>query len=306
MKIAVMGAGGVGGYFGARLAQAGEEVSLIARGAHLAAIQERGLRLSSELGDATVEPARATDDAAKIGPVDIVLFCVKLWDTEPAAAAVRPLVGEGTAVISLQNGIAPEEVLTKVLGREHVMGGVSQISAAIVEPGVVRHFTPLARLEFGELDNRPSARAAALLAACGRAGIDAAIPDDIVAAIWRKFVFLSALSAANCLTRMPIGPLREDPAMRALLETLLAEAAAVARAKGIAVAGDLEARVMEFIDTWPPDASASMLKDLEAGNRLEVEWLSGAVADLGAELGVPVPAHRVAYAALKPHAGGTG
>lgn len=306
MKIAVMGAGGVGGYFGARLALAGEEVSLIARGAHLAAIRERGLRLLSELGDATVEPARATDDPAEIGPVDIVLFCVKLWDTEPAAAAARPLIGEGTAVISLQNGIAPEEVLTKVLGQAHVMGGVSQISAAIVEPGVVRHFTPLARLEFGELDNTRSERAEALLAACGRAGIDAAIPDDIVSAIWRKFVFLSAMSAANCLTRMPIGPLREDPVTRALLETLLTEAASVARAKGVAVADDLVPGVMKFIDTWPPDASASMLKDLEAGNRLEVEWLSGAVADLGAELGVPTPAHRVAYAALKGLAGGTG
>ena len=164
MKIAVMGAGGGGGYFGGRLALAGEEVSLIARGAHLKAIQERGLRLSSTLGDATVEPARATDDPAKVGPVDIVLFCVKLWDTVPAAAAVRPLVGEITAVISLQNGIAPEEVLTSVLGQEHVMGGLSQISAAIVEPGVVRHFTPLARLEFGEFDNSRSERAEALLA----------------------------------------------------------------------------------------------------------------------------------------------
>jgi 2-dehydropantoate 2-reductase len=171
---------------------------------------------------------------------------------------------------------------------------------------VIQHFSALARLEFGELDNRRSARAEALLATCGRAGIDAAIPDDTLAAIWRKFVFLSAMSAANCLTRKPIGPVLEDPVTRALLETLLAEGAAVARAKGVALADDLVARVMEFLDGWPPDASASMLKDLDAGNRLEVEWLSGAMAEQGAELGVPAPAHRVAYAALKPHAGGTG
>jgi 2-dehydropantoate 2-reductase len=304
MKIAVMGAGGVGGYFGGRLAQAGEEVSLIARGAHLAAIRTEGLRILSPLGDATVVPALATEDPGEVGPVDIVLFCVKLWDTEAAAEAIRPLIGERTAVISLQNGIAPEEMLSTALGPAHVMGGVSQISAAIEAPGVVRHFAPLARLEFGELDNRPGARAEALLAACTRAGIDAAIPDDIVAAIWRKFVFLSAMSAANCLTRLPIGPVREDPATRALLETLLGEAAAVTRTKGIAIADDLEARVMEFIDSWPPDASASMLKDLEAGKPLEVKWLSGAVAALGAELGVATPAHRVAFAALKPHAAG--
>jgi 2-dehydropantoate 2-reductase len=306
MKIAVMGAGGVGGYFGGRLAEAGEEVSLIARGAHLAAIRAEGLRILSPLGDATVVPALATEHPAEVGSVDIVLFCVKLWDSEAAAEAIRPLIGEGTAVISLQNGIAPEEMLSTVLGPEHVMGGVSHISAVIAEPGVVRQIGSFARLEFGELDNRPSARGEALLAACGRAGIDASIPADINEAIWRKFIFLAAMSAANCLTRLPIGPAREDPITRALIETLLAETAAVARAKGISIADDIVARIMNSMDDLPAEMTASMLKDLEAGNRLEVAWMSGAVAAIGRELGVPTPAQEVAYAALKLHAEGRG
>ncbi len=304
LKFAVMGAGGVGGYFGARLANAGEDVSFIARGAHLAAIKERGLRVKSDNGDVAIDPVAATDDAAEIGPVDIVMFCVKLWETDAAGELIRPLIGPGTGVISLQNGVHAERRLAEILGAGHVMGGAASIMARIEEPGMIVHTGSLARLEFGETDGRRSARVEALLAACRRAGIDAAISDDVNQAIWRKFVFLTAFSAATALARSPIGPIRSDAAGRALIETLLGESLAVARAKGIALADDLERRLMKMIDATPADATSSMHRDLEHGSRLEVDWLSGAVVGLGAEVGVDTPAHRGAWQALRLHAGG--
>jgi 2-dehydropantoate 2-reductase len=306
VKIAIMGSGGVGGYFGARLAAAGEDVHFIARGAHLAAMNERGLRVESANGDLMIRPVKATAEPADIGPVDVVMFCVKLWDTGSAAERIGPLVGDGTGVVSFQNGVHAEERLAAMLGAEHVMGGIAQILAAIGEPGVIVHTGATARLEFGELDGRQSGRAAALLAACERAGIDAAIPDDVNAAIWRKFIFITTFSAATCLARSPLGPIRADEAGRELIEALLGEAAAVARAKGIAIAEDLEAQLMGVLDSWPDQATTSMQADLERGNRLEVDWLSGAVARLGAEVGVDTPAHRTAWQALRLHAAGGG
>lgn len=299
-----MGAGAVGGYFGARLAAAGEDVTFIARGRHLEAIRAAGLRVLSSKGDLAVRPARATDDPGETGPVDIVLFCVKLWDTDSAGREVRPLVGQDTGVISLQNGVEPEERLAAILGARHVMGGTAAIAAVIAEPGVIRHTGSFARLEFGELDDRRSGRAEAFLAACVKAGIDAAIAEHVGEAIWRKFVVLTAVSAATCLVRSPIGPIREDPAGRVLVQRLIEESAAVARAKGIAVADDLEARSMEVVEGLPAEMKSSMLQDLERGNRLEVAWLSGAVARLGGELGIVTPCHDVAVAALNPHAAG--
>ncbi len=301
-----MGSGGVGGYFGARLAQAGEEVCFIARGAHLAAMKERGLKVRSANGDLTIRPVNATSDPAGIGPVDVVIFCIKLWDTENAGEQIRPLLGAGTGVVSLQNGVYAEDRLAAMLGADHVMGGIAQILAAIGEPGVIVHTGAMARLEFGELDGRPSGRAAALLAACRRAGIDAVIADDVTAAIWRKFVFIATFSAATCLSRAPLGPIRADEAGRALIEALLGEAAAVARAKGVAIAEDLEAQLMGVLDGLPDQATTSMQTDLERGNRLEVDWLSGAVARIGAEVGVDTPAHRTAWQALRLHAAGAG
>ena len=300
-----MGSGGVGGYFGARLAQAGADVGFIARGAHLEAMKRSGLTVRSANGDVTIHPVKATDDPADIGPVDIVLFCVKLWHTDRAAELIRPLLVDGTGVISLQNGVYAEERLSGILGAAHVMGGVAQIIAAVSEPGVIVHTGTMARLEFGELGSSPrSGRAAALLAACERAGIDAAVPDDVNEAIWRKFVFISTFSAATCLTRLPIGPIRADESGRALIATLLEEAGSVARAQGVGVAGDLESGLMSLFDSLPDEATTSMQTDLERGNRLEVDWLSGAVVRLGAELGIDTPAHRTAWRALRPHAAG--
>lgn len=304
MKIAVLGAGGVGGTFGARLAAAGEDVTFIARGAHLAAIQKNGLKVESPTGDLHLDPAVATDDPASIGPVDIVMFTPKLWDTETAGEAIRPLLGEGTAVISFQNGIDAEDILARVLGRARVMGGVAKIGATIAAPGVVRQMSPFAALEFGELDNKKSPRAESFLAACRGAGIDAEIPDDIHRALWEKFIFLIAFSAMTALTGEPAGAIRGDPAMRARYRRFLEETAAVAAAKGIALGADYVDGQMDFLDALPADGSSSMARDLAQGNRIEVEYLSGTVARLGRELGVKVPENAAAFDALAPRAMG--
>ena len=305
MRICVFGAGGVGGYFGARLAAAGEDVVFIARGAHKAATEAQGLRIESPLGDLCVEHACVTDDPARVGPVDVVLLCVKLWDTEDAAAACRGMLGPETAVISLQNGVDAEHILVAALGAAHVMGGLVHIASVISAPGVISHINDFARIQFGELDDRRSDRAEAFLASCEDAGVEALIVDDVQEALWRKFIVLTAASAATALARSPIGPIRDDPDGRAMLEMLLGETAAVARAKGIAVAEDIEAQLLCFLGTFPPDMKASMAHDLDRGNRLEAPWLSGTVVRLGRELGVPTPAHATAYAALRPYVDGT-
>ncbi|HSF47552.1 MAG TPA: 2-dehydropantoate 2-reductase [Burkholderiales bacterium] len=304
MKIAVMGAGGVGGYFGARLAAGGADVAFIARGEHLRAIQREGLRVESGLGDVLLKPAQATDHAASVGLVDFVLFTVKLWSTSEAARELKPLLGPETAVISFQNGVDAVAILSEELGRPHVMGGVAHIGAVIERPGVIRHNGTLARLTFGELDGRRSSRLEALLAACLGAGIDAHLSDDIQRAIWEKFVFLVGLSGMTSLTRTPIGPIREDPVTRAMLLEVMREAASVGRAEGANLPKDIAEKQLAFADGLPYDMISSMLGDLNRGNRLELEWLSGAVARLGEQHGIATPANRFIHAALKLHARG--
>ncbi len=305
MKVAVMGCGGVGGYFGARLAAAGCDVAFIARGTHLDAIRTSGLRVRSPLGDVHVAPARATAEPADIGPVDIVLFATKLYDTESAGRACAPLLGPDTAVISLLNGVDSEDELAAMLGPAHVAGGVAYISAAIAEPGVIEHHGSFARMAFGERDGQRSRRLAAFLDTATAAGIDAHLSDDIEAAIWAKFVFLASFAAVTALTRLPIGPIRDVPQTLALLEDAVAEAIAVARAKGVELGADAARKSLETIDGLPGHMKSSMLVDLERGNRLELDWLSGAVCRLGADLGVATPVHRTTLAALKPYAAGT-
>jgi 2-dehydropantoate 2-reductase len=304
LSFAVMGTGGVGGTFGARLAAAGYPVTFIARGAHLAAIREAGLRLISPHGDLTIDPARATDDPAEIGPADVVLFAVKLYDTEAAGRALAPLVGEATAVLSLQNGVEAEAQLAAIVGPEHVMGGVAQIAAVIDSPGVIRHSSPFARIIFGELDGRRSPRAEALLAACESAAIDAHLSEEIETEIWNKFVFLATFSAVGTLSGLPAGAIQEDPDLRAVTARALNEAVAVGRAKGIPLDQDFAPDDLGLFDTLPPGMKSSMHQDLERGNRIEVEHLSGAVARMGAALGVATPVHHTVYAALKRHAHG--
>ena len=306
MKIVVMGTGGVGGYFGARLAAAADggsnDVTFVARGAHKEAIERGGLRVLSAAGDLRLHPARVVDDQAGIGPCDAVLVAVKLWDTEAAATLVRPLLADDTAVVSLQNGVEKEDALARLLGPEHVLGGVAYISAVIQEPGVIRHNGIGARLIFGERDGRDSRRQEALLAACLGAGIDARASRTIDRDIWEKFVFLAPLAGATAFARQPIGPVLDDPAGRARFEALVGETAAVGRAKGVGLPPELEERTIAFTRQLPGDTRPSMLVDLERGNRLELDWLTGAVVRLGRDLGVPTPASEEVYGALRPYA----
>jgi 2-dehydropantoate 2-reductase len=304
MRIAVMGAGGVGGYFGARLAQAGHDVAFVARGAHLAAMRERGLTVRSALGDVHLPSPVATDDPAALSPVDIVLFAVKLWDTEPAAQAIRPLIANGGVVVPFQNGVDSVERIGAIVGAERVMGGVAQIAATIAEPGVIGHTGTMARLRFGPVLAAQRPVADALLAACNGAGIDAELVVDIRRALWEKFVFLAAFSGLTSVARQPIGVLRADADMRNVLEAAMREAWAVGRAQGIALADDFVAQLMSFADGLPAEMKSSMLNDLVAGNRLEAPWLCGAVARMATAAGVPAPVHSTLYAALKPYCDG--
>ena len=304
MKIAVMGSGGVGGYFGAKLAHSGAEVHFIARGAHLAAMGEHGLRIESPTGDLTIQPVNATDNPAEIGPADIVLFAVKLYDTEVAAEACRPLLGPETAVVTFQNGIDGLGVLRRVLGDAHVAGGVTYIAAGIAAPGVIRQTGAMARLIFGELDGTPSSRLQVLLDQCKSAGIEATLHPAILQAIWEKFVMLCTMSGLTTLARQPIGPIRRVPQTRALAEASVRETVAVARAHGVELPSDILERTMAFFDQVPYEVKSSMLQDLEGGRRLEVSWLSGAVARLGAERGIATPVHQTIAAALALYADG--
>jgi 2-dehydropantoate 2-reductase len=303
MKIAVMGAGGVGGYFGGRLAQAGHEVSFVARGKHLEAIKAKGLTLTSPLGDATVK-VRAAANPAELGPAEVVLFAVKLWDTESAAEQIRPLVEKGGVVIPFQNGVEAIERIGKVLGPERVMGGAAYIAGRIGEPGVIVQTGTMARLRFGPVLAAQRKTAEAFLAACQDAKIDAELTDDIVKVLWEKFVLLVAVSATTTVARGNLGVVRADPDLLWLLETVMRETWAIGRKRGVKLADDLVEQTMKFAGGLPAEMRASMAADLEAGGKLEAPWLSGAVARMSREAGLEAPANRTVFAALKPYIDG--
>ena len=305
MRIAVVGAGGVGGAFGAALAKAGADVTFIARGAHLAAMKRDGLKVQSLRGDTHLAPTQATDNPAEIGVVDIVLFCVKLWDVESAGEAIKPLVGPDTAVIPLQNGIDAAERLLPILGPKAVMGGVAQISASIVAPGVIQQVGTFMRMVFGELDGSRSKRAEEFLALCQKAGFDATLSEQILTELWMKFILLATNAGITAATRQPIGRLREDSDIRPLMIAAFREVYDVGKARGIALPADAVEKTLAFMDHAPPAMKASMALDLERGNRLELPWLNGKVVELGRELGVTTPAHSMMYAVLKPYIMGT-
>src|SRR5262249_43814974 len=255
-------------------------------------------------GDLHLSPIQATDQPGSIGPVDFVLFCVKLWDVETAGAAIRPIVGPNTAVIPLQNGIDAGERLIPILGKEAVLGGVAQISATIAGPGVIRQTGTFMRLVFGELDGRPSQRGAAFLSLCQAAKFEAVNSNSILTALWEKFVLLATNSSVVALTRLPFGKLRDDPDVFALFAKGYAEVVALARAQGINLPADLETRALQNTRTFPAEMMPSMAVDLLRGNRLELPWLAGKVVALGRELRTPTPTFDVMYAALKPYANG--
>jgi 2-dehydropantoate 2-reductase len=303
MRIAVVGTGGVGGYFGGRLAATGADVHFIARGAHLRALRANGLRIVSPKGNVHVPRVNATDDPAVIGRADVVMFTVKLYDADSAVRLLPPLVGDGTIVLPFQNGVDGVDIVTQAVGREHAGGGTCYVSAAISEPGVITH-TAMDHLIFGELDGSRSSRLERLLEACGRTGFQTTLSPNIAVDIWTKFTRLSVLSGMTAVTRSPLGVIMSDPDLRAMLKAAVAEAVAVAHAKNIPVQGDMVEDVAAAYDALPPQTKASMLVDLENGRRLELPWLSGAVSRIGKEVGVPTPIHSFIAAVLKPFVDG--
>jgi 2-dehydropantoate 2-reductase len=303
MKVAVVGAGGVGGYFGARLAAAGTAVHFIARGAQLAALQERGLEVASIHGDLRLDTVEATGKPADVGPCDVVLFCVKAYDTDAAAADhLPPLVGADTVVVSLQNGIDNAERIARVAGAEHVVGGLAFIIASLRAPGHVVHSGGPAKLVVGELDGSASTRVGRLVGLCEEAGIAAEATTRIREALWDKFAFICAQAGVTAAARLPIGDIRAVPEAWALFRRLVGEVYAVARAEGVDVAeGAVDERVA-FAEGLEPASFSSLHDDLVAGRRMELDALHGTVVRLARRRGVAVPMHEAVYAVLAPWA----
>jgi 2-dehydropantoate 2-reductase len=298
LRIAIMGSGGVGGYFGARLAKGGADVTFIARGAHLAAMRANGLTIESAHEPLHLAKVNATDDPRTIGAVDIVLFSVKLWDTEAVARSLLPIMGPQTGIISFQNGVQKDDVLRQIFGAAAVMGGVAYMATTVARPGVIAQTGTMQRMVFGEYDGSCSQRAQALLAAAKAGGINAEISDDIRRAIWEKFCFLVGLSGSTTSIRLPLGPIRSNPRTRQFLLDLMRETVAVGHAKAVKLPDDFAEQRLAFIDGLPADMTSSMHHDLERGRPLEVRWLSGGVAAMGAKLGVPTPANRAVHDVL--------
>jgi 2-dehydropantoate 2-reductase len=302
MRIAIMGAGGVGGYFGGRLALAGNDVTFIARGAHGEAIRRNGLRAAGTLGGFHLQPAKCVASAAEIaGPVDVILFTVKLSDIEAAAEQLRPIVGPQTTVYTVQNGVEAAENVGNILGREKVVPGVAYISATIAEPGLIRSGAPFAGLAFGETDRRESARTKAFYDACKAAKFDVTLAPDITRTLWSKFAMLAPMAATTTLMRCSMGAIRANPRSRALLQALVEEIVAVGKAAGVDMQDGDVAAAMKVFDGLPPTVRASMAHDLDIGKPLELPWLSGAVVRLGEKHGVPTPTHRFITQALAPY-----
>lgn len=305
MKIAVMGSGGVGGFYGGHLANVGCDVTFVARGAHLKAMREHGLTIESAAhGDVHVKKVNVTEDPASIGVVDLVIISVKLWDIEATAQALKPIVGPHTGVLSLQNGVIKDDILRREFGEQAVMGGVAYVATRISRPGVIHQTGTLQRLLFGEYDGRKSERAQALYEAAQRTGIETELSTDIRRTLWEKYVFLVGLSGSTTAMRSTIGPIRENPQTRAFLHDLMRETVAVGRAHGVALPEDYADQRMAFADSVAADMTSSMHHDLEAGNRLEVAWLSGGVVQLGKAVKVPTPANRAVWDMLALHADG--
>lgn len=299
MRIAVFGAGGVGGYFGGRLAHAGYDVSFIARGSHLAALQAEGLRVRSIRGDFAVQPVRATADPGEIGPVDYVLITVKSDQTEQATAA-KPLLGEETAVVTLQNGVDNEEKLAAIVGAERLIGGAAYIFATIAEPGVIAHTGGPAAITIGEWGGGLSDRVGRLVAAGKESGFAASETDDIKGTLWNKFAFICAQAGTTAAIRLPIGEVRTSPAARELFRRIVAEVSAVANAEGVALPADLPEQHVVFADGLGAGVSSSLHHDLTTGRPMELEALLGEVVRRGARAGVVTPMSEALYAVLQP------
>jgi 2-dehydropantoate 2-reductase len=300
MKILIMGTGGVGGYYGGLLAQQGNDVTFISRGAHLYALRHEGLRVKSIHGDFTVIPANATDDPAKVEPVDLILFCVKTYDTDEAAEAIRPVVDPQTVVMSLQNGVDAAERIGKVVGAEHVIGGTTWLSSAVEAPGVIKQISQFRHIVLGELAGGRSERIQSIFEVLNPTGIDVEISENIQKILWTKFVFISAASAFGSLTRLPMGEYRSVPETRRLISSIMQEVEALARVQGIPLDPDVVQKSLEFMDNAGPHIKPSMQLDVESGHRTELESMVGVIGRKGRELGVPTPVADFVYSSLLP------
>lgn len=306
MKIAVMGAGGIGGYYGGMLARAGEDVSLIARGAHLEAIRERGLTVMRDQETFTVRPSLATDDPARVGPVQLIVLATKAYDLDAAARTMRPLLGEDTVVLPLLNGVDIPERVARHVPAAQVLAGLTYAPANRPAPGVVRQPGPPQKMVFGEVDGSRSQRAQAILALLERCGIQAELTGEVNKAVWSKYMFVTSNGGVSCVTGAAMGTVLEHPETRALYEACCREVEAVARARGIKLDEDIVRISLTHAEAMPPDTQPSMLQDLKAGKPLELDVLNGTMARLGRELQVPVPVNTLIYAALKHRAEGLG
>ena len=300
MKILIMGTGGVGGYYGGLLAQQGNEVTFISRGAHLYAIRHEGLKVKSIHGDFTVFPANATEDPAKVEPVDLVLFCVKTYNTDEAAQAIRPVIGPQTAVLSLQNGVDAAERIGQVVGMEHVIGGATWLSSAVEAPGMIKQISEFRRIVFGELSGDGSERIHSIFEVLNSTGATVEISENIQKILWTKFVFISAVSAFGSLTRLPMGEYRSVPETRSLLSGIIQEVEALARAQGILLHADVVQKSMEFMDNAAPHIKPSMQLDVESGRRTELDSMVGVIGRKGRQLGIPTPVADFVYNSLLP------
>ena len=304
MRIAVVGTGGIGGPYGAALAKSGAEVTFVARGAHLAAIRENGLRIEGDRGETHIKPAQATDDIVGIGTVDFVLFCVKFWDVEDVGRQLRAVVGPQTAIVPLQNGVDAAERLIPVLGPQAVMGGTAFVTGTIMAPGMIRQTGTYQRMTFGELDGRRSERGQRLRDLCETAGFEGVFSPDIKVPIWEKFILLVPLSGLHALTRVPLGMWRDDPDLLALYEAALRETVAVGLAEGVPLPPDSVDNGVAQMRSMPAHHTTSMGNDLLRGNRLELPWFAGKVVELGRRHDIPTPVNGFIYAALKPYING--
>jgi 2-dehydropantoate 2-reductase len=306
MRIAILGAGGVGGYYGGLLARSGQEVALIARGAHLSAIRERGLHVESVHGDFEVRPAQVTDDPSEVGAVDLVLVTVKSYDLEQAAQAARPLIGPDTLVLPLLNGLDAAERLAPVLGEQHVLAGLTHISSSVAAPGTIRQISPVRRITFGPhsaKQDRLASQMELIRDVLADAGAEVVLTSGINQALWKKFIFIASISGVCCIARQPIGVVLRTPESLQLYVDALREVEAVGRASGVALAPTVAEETLQLTKGFAPETKPSLLVDLEAGRRLELEAMSGTVVRYGQQAKVPTLVHRVIYAALKPSAG---
>jgi 2-dehydropantoate 2-reductase len=300
MKVAIMGTGGVGGYYGGLLAKGGHDVTFIARGAHLKAIQSQGLQVKSIFGDFQINPAQATDDPAHIGLVDWVLFVTKSYHTDQAAQAIKPMVGPETTVLSVQNGIDAVDRIGSVVGMEHMIGGATWLSSAVEAPGVIKQVSQFRRVVLGELDGQVTSRVKAIHKAFEETGITIELSENILKVLWTKFVFISAASSLGSLTRLPMGDYRAIPETRAVIVSLMKEVEALARAQGVELDEDVVQKSLDFMDNAAPHIKASMQLDVEAGRRTELESMVGVIGRKGREIDLPTPVADIIYASLLP------